>query len=42
MEVKKDLRLEKCIQTKEKTGRLGPADMFVQMRVIEWKIKGLI
>jgi len=33
MEVKKDLRLEKCSQIKESPmGRLGPADMFVQMR----------
>jgi len=43
MEVKKDLRLEKGSQIKERQmGRLGPADMFVQMRGIERKIKGII
>jgi len=43
MEVKKDLRLEKGSQIKESLmGRLGPADMFVQMRGIERKIKGII
>ncbi|KAG2537238.1 hypothetical protein PVAP13_9NG148373 [Panicum virgatum] len=36
MEAKKDLKLEKGTQTKENLmGRLAPADMFVQMRVIE-------
>jgi len=40
MEVKKDLRLEKGSQIKESPmGRLGPADMFVQMRGIERKDK---
>lgn len=44
MEVKKkDLRLEKGSQIKESPmGRLGPADMFVQMRGIEKKIKEII
>jgi hypothetical protein len=43
MEVNKDLRLEKDSQTKEsQMGRLDPADMFVQMRGIERKIKGII
>ena len=43
MEVKKDLRLEKGSQIKEsQMGRLGPGDMFVQMRDIERKIKGII
>jgi hypothetical protein len=43
MEVKLGLRLEKGTQTKEnQMGRLGPADMFVQMRVIERKIKWII
>ena len=43
MEVKKDLRLEKGSQIKDsQMGRLGPADMFVQMRGIERKIKGII
>jgi hypothetical protein len=36
MEVKRALRLEKGTQTKEsQMERLGPTDMFVQMRVIE-------
>jgi hypothetical protein len=36
MEVKMVLRLEKGTQTKERQmGMFGPADMFVQMRVIE-------
>jgi len=43
MEVKKGLKLEKGTQTKENLmGRLAPADMFAQMRVIERKIKGII
>ena len=43
MEVKKGLKLEKGTQTKENLmGRLPPADMFVQMRVVERKIKGII
>ena len=43
MGVKKNLRLEKDSQIKEsRMGRLGPADMFVQMRDIERKIKGII
>jgi hypothetical protein len=43
MEVKKGLRLEKATQTKENLmGKLGPADMFVQKRVTERKIKGII
>jgi hypothetical protein len=43
MEVKRALRLEKGTQTKEsQMGRLGPTDMFVQMRVIEYKIKEVI
>jgi hypothetical protein len=40
MEVKRALRLEKGTQTKDsRMERLDPADLFVQMRVIEWKIK---
>jgi hypothetical protein len=43
MEVKKGLRLENATQTKENLmGKLGPADMFVQKRVTERKIKGII
>jgi hypothetical protein len=43
MEVKKDLRLEKGSQIKEsQMGTLGSADMFVQMRAIERKIKRII
>jgi hypothetical protein len=43
IEVKKDLRLEKGSQIKEsRMGRLGPAEMFVQMRGIERKIKQII
>jgi hypothetical protein len=43
MEVKKGLRLEKATQTKENlTQRLGPANMFVQKRVTEKKIKEII
>jgi hypothetical protein len=43
MEVSKDLRLEKDSQTKEsQMGWLDPADMFVQMRGIERKIKRII
>jgi len=35
------LRLEKGTQTKDRQmGRFGPADMFVQMRVIGNRIKG--
>jgi len=40
MEVKKGLKLEKGTEMKENLmGMLRPADMFVQMRVIERKIK---
>jgi hypothetical protein len=43
MEVKKDLKLEQSTERKEsQMGRLGPADMFVQMRVIDCQIKGII
>jgi len=43
MEVKRALRLEKDTQTKEvQMEWLDPADMFVQMRVIEWKIKEVV
>ena len=43
MEVEKGLRLEKGTQTKEsQMERLVHADMFVQMRGIERKIKGII
>jgi hypothetical protein len=43
MEVKRALRLEKGTQTKEsQMGRLDLADMFVQMRVIECKIKEVV
>jgi len=43
MEVKRALRLEKHTQTKEvQMEWLDRADMFVQMRVIEWKIKEVV
>jgi hypothetical protein len=43
MVVKKVSRLEKGTQTKgNQMERLGHADMFVQMRVIERRIKGII
>jgi hypothetical protein len=43
MEVKKDSKLEQSTERKEsQMGRLGPADMFVQMRVIDCQIKGII
>jgi hypothetical protein len=43
MEIKKALTLEKGIQTKDSRMKmLDPADLFVQMRVIEWKIKEVI
>ena len=43
MEVKRALRLEKDTQTKEvQMEWLDHADMFVQMRVIEWKIKEVV
>jgi len=43
MEVKRALRLEKDTQTKEvQIEWLDLADMFVQMRVIEWKIKEVV
>jgi hypothetical protein len=43
MGVKKVLRLEKGIQTKESLmERLVPADMFVQMKVTGCQIKGII
>ena len=42
MEAKKDLRLEKSTQTKERMEQLGPADTFAQMRVTDQKIKEVI
>jgi hypothetical protein len=43
MEGKKALRLEKGTQTNEsQMERLHPADLFVQIRVIEWKIKEIV
>jgi len=43
MDVKRALRLEKDTQTKEvQMEWLDHADMFVQMRVIEWKIKEVV
>jgi len=43
LEVKKALRLEKSMQTKENLmEKLDLADMFVQMKVIECKIKEII
>jgi len=43
MEVKMVLRLEKGMQTKgRQMGRFGPADLFVQVRVIGNRIKGIM
>jgi hypothetical protein len=41
-EDKKALRLEKSMQTKDLVEKLDLADMFVQMKVIECQIKGII
>jgi hypothetical protein len=43
MEVKLVLRLEKGTQTKDRQmAKFGPVDMFVLMRVIENRIKGIM